>query len=178
MGSVKKISVAVIVDGTYKETAGAKEAKSKQYIPRPPEEMKSLEGIIKRAIGYDEKRGDQVELVNMPFSWAIQEEELKAEKKVIWKEYVLDFYKPVVSLLLAVLFIFFVVRPFLKRRPSLPQEKAVPLLAQNEPPPAAEALRMAGVKKPLEIRDQILQLVQQDPSKSAGIVKTWIREKE
>ena len=62
----------------------------------------------------------------------IQEEELKAEKKVIWKEYVLDFYKPVVSLLLAVLFIFFVVRPFLKRRPSLPQERAVPVLAQNE----------------------------------------------
>ena len=178
VGSVKKISVAVIVDGTYKETSGAKEAKTKQYVPRPPEEMKSLEGIIKRAIGYDEKRGDQVELINMPFSWAIQEEELKAEKKVIWKEYVLDFYKPVVSLLLAVLFIFFVVRPFLKRRPSLPQEKAAPLLAQNEQPPAAEVPRMAGVKKPLEIRDQILQLVQEDPSKTAGIVKTWIREKE
>ena len=178
VGSVKKISVAVIVDGTYKETSGAKEAKTKQYVSRPPEEMKSLEGIIKRAIGYDEKRGDQVELINMPFSWAIQEEELKAEKKVIWKEYVLDFYKPVVSLLLAVLFIFFVVRPFLKRRPSSPQERAVPLLAQEEQPPAAEAPRMAGVKKPLEIRDQILQLVQEDPSKTAGIVKTWIREKE
>ena len=178
VGSVKKISVAVIVDGTYKETAGAKEAKTKQYIPRPPEEMKSLEGIIKRAIGYDEKRGDQVELINMPLNWAIQEEELKEEKKAIWKEYVLDFYKPGVSLLLAVLFIFFVVRPFLKGRPSLPQEKAVPLLAQNEQTPAAETPRIAGVKKPLEIRDQILQLVQQDPSKTAGIVKTWIREKE
>ena len=178
VGSVKKISVAVIVDGTYKETSGAKEAKTRQYIPRPPEEMKSLEGIIKRAIGYDEKRGDQVELINMPFSWAIQEEELKAEKKVIWKEYALDFYKPVVSLLLAVLFIFFVVRPFLKRRPSLPQEKAAPLLVQNEQPAAAEPPRMAGVKKPLGIRDQILELVQQDPSKTAGIVKTWIREKE
>jgi flagellar M-ring protein FliF len=179
VGSVKKISVAVIVDGIYKETPGAKEAKSKQYVPRPPEEMKSLEGIIKRAIGYDEKRGDQVELINMPFNWSIQEEELKAEKKVIWKEYVLDFYKPVVSLLLAVLFIFFVVRPMLKRRPSLPSEKGVPLLSQNEEPAAAaEAPRVAGVKKPLEIRDQILQLVQQEPSKTAGVVKTWIREKE
>jgi flagellar M-ring protein FliF len=140
--------------------------------------MKSLEGIIKRAIGYDEKRGDQVELINLPLNWAIQEEELKEEKKAIWKEYVLDFYKPGVSLLLAVLFIFFVVRPFLKRRPSWPQEKAVPLLAQNEQTPAAETPRIAGVKKPLQIRDQILQLVQQDPSKTAEVVKTWIREKE
>jgi len=178
VGSVKKISVAVIVDGTYKETPGAKGAKAKEYIPRPPEEMKSLEGIIKRAIGYDEKRGDQVELINMPFSWAVHEEELKAEKKVIWKEYVLDFYKPVVSLLLAVLFIFFVVKPLLKRRPSLASEKPVPMLPQNEEPAAAEAPRVAGVKRPLEIRDQILHLVQQDPSKTAGIVKTWIREKE
>jgi flagellar M-ring protein FliF len=178
VGSVKKISVAVIVDGTYKETPGAKGAKAKEYIPRPPEEMKSLEGIIKRAIGYDEKRGDQVELINLPFSWAIHEEDLKAEKKVIWKEYVLDFYKPVVSLLLAVLFIFFVVRPLLKRKPSLPPEKVVPLLPQNEEPAAAEASRVAGVKKPLAIKDQILQLVEQDPSRTAGIVKTWIREKE
>jgi len=180
VGVVKKVSVAVIVDGTYKETPGAKDAKSRQYVPRPSEEMKSLEGIIKRAIGYDEKRGDQVELINMPFNWGIQEEELKAsEKKVIWKEYVMDFYKPVVSLLLAVLFIFFVVNPMLKRRPSSPPERAVPMLPQNEEPAAAaEAPRVAGVKKPLEIRDQILQLVQQDPSKTAGIVKTWIREKE
>jgi flagellar M-ring protein FliF len=140
--------------------------------------MKSLQAIIRRAIGYDEKRGDQVELINMPFSWAIPEEDLKPEKGVIWKEYVLDFYKPAVSLLLAVLFIFFVVRPLLKRRPSLSQEKAVPLLSQNEQLPAAEAPRMTGAKKPLEIRDQILQLVQEDPSKTAGIVKTWIREKE
>jgi flagellar M-ring protein FliF len=178
VGSVKRISVAVVVDGTYKETAGPKGTKMKQYVPRPPEEMKNLEAIIKRAIGYNEKRGDQVELINMPFSWSIQEEDLKPEQEVIWKEYVLDFYKPVVSLLLALLFIFFVVRPLFMRRPSHLQEKVVPLLAPGEQSATPGAPQVTGAKKPVEIKDQVLQLVQQDPSKTAGIVKTWLRERE
>lgn len=178
VGSVKRISVAVIVDGNYKETAGSKGTKTKQYVPRPPEEMKNLEAIIKRAIGYNERRGDQVELINMPFSWSIQEEDLKPEKGIIWKEYIVDFYKPVVSLLLALLFIFFVVKPLLKRRPSLPQGKEMPLLAPGMQPGAPEALQVNGGQKPSEMRDQTLQLVHGDPSKTVGIVKTWLRERE
>ena len=178
VGTVKRISVAAIVDGTYKEAAGAKGSRTKQYIARSPEEMKNLEAIIKRAVGYNEKRGDQVELINMPFSWSIQEEDLKTEKGVIWKEYVVDFYKPIVSLLLALLFIFFVVRPLLKRRPSLPQEKEVPLLAPGMQPGAPAALQGSVGKKPLEMKDQTLQLVHGDPSKTVGIVKTWLRERE
>jgi flagellar M-ring protein FliF len=178
VGSVKKISVAVIVDGTYKETSGSKGSKIRQYVARPPEEMKNLEAIIKRAMGYDEERGDQVELINMPFSWSISEEDLKPDKAVIWKEYVVDFYKPAVSLLLALLFIFFVVKPLLKRHASLPQEKGVPLLAEGDQSAGSETSQVTGAKKPLEIRDQTLQLIQKDPSKTAGIVKTWLQERE
>jgi flagellar M-ring protein FliF len=178
VGSVKRISVAVIVDGTYKETAGSKGSKARQYIPRPPEEMKNLEVIIKRAMGYDEKRGDQVELINMPFSWAIQEEDLKPEKGVIWKEYVADFYKPVISLFLMLLFTLFVVRPLLKRRPSLPKEDPVPLLAPGEQSAVSGAPQVTETNKSLKIRDQILEWARQDPTKTAGIVKTWLRERE
>ena len=140
--------------------------------------MKNLEAIIKRAMGYDEKRGDQVEIINMPFSWAIPEEDLKPDKGVIWKEYAGDFYKPAISLLLALLFIFFVVRPLLKRRPSLPQEKGAALLGEGNQAAIPETAQVTGAKKPLEIRDQTLQLIQKDPAKTAGIVKTWLHERE
>jgi flagellar biosynthesis/type III secretory pathway M-ring protein FliF/YscJ len=129
-------------------------------------------------MGYDEKRGDQVEIINMPFSWAIPEEELKPDKGVIWKEYAGDFYKPAVSLLLALLFIFFVVKPLLKRRPPLAQEKGMPMLAEGDQPAGPGAPQVTGAQKPLEIRDQTLQLIQKDPSKTAGIVKTWLHERE
>ena len=144
VGSVKKLSVAVIVDGSYKEAADAKGgAKTKQFIARPPEEMEKLENIVKTAMGYDENRGDQIEVISMPFSWAVAEEEPKAAPGIPWKEYLLVAYKPVVSLILAVLFIFFVVRPLLKRKGYAPGE--APLLP-GSPAPGSGAGRRAGPK--------------------------------
>jgi flagellar M-ring protein FliF len=175
VGSVKKLSVAVIVDGSYKEAADAKGgAKTRQFIPRPREEMEKLENIVKTAMGYDESRGDQVEVVTMPFSWAVAEEEPKAVSGIPWKEYLLVAYKPVVSLVLAVLFIFFVVRPLLKRKPYAPGE--APLLAGNATP--ALAAEGGPALKAGDIREQTLQLAQGNPSKTVGIVKTWLNEKE
>jgi flagellar M-ring protein FliF len=175
VGSVKKLSVAVIVDGSYKEAADAKGgAKTRQFIPRPREEMEKLENIVKTAMGYDESRGDQVEVVTMPFSWAVAEEEPKAVSGIPWKEYLLVAYKPVVSLILAVLFIFFVVRPLLKRKPYAPGEAS--LLGGNATP--ALAGEGGPALKAGDIREQTLQLAQGNPSKTVGIVKTWLNEKE
>ena len=175
VGSVKKLSVAVIVDGSYKEVADAKGgAKTKQFIARPPEEMEKLENIVKTAMGYDESRGDQIEVVSMPFSWAATEEEPKTAPGIPWKEYLLVAYKPVVSLILAVLFIFFVVRPLLKRKGYAPGE--APLLPGNPAP--ALASEGAPALKAGDIREQTLQLAQGNPSKTVGIVKTWLNEKE
>ncbi|MCX5911553.1 MAG: flagellar basal-body MS-ring/collar protein FliF [Deltaproteobacteria bacterium] len=175
VGSVKKLSVAVIVDGSYKEVADAKGgAKTRQFIARPPEEMEKLENIVKTATGYDESRGDQIEVVSMPFSWAVTEEEPKTAPGIPWKEYLLVAYKPVVSLILAVLFIFFVVRPLLKRKGYAPGE--APLLPGNPAP--ALAAEGAPALRAGDIREQTLQFAQGNPSKTVGIVKTWLNEKE
>jgi flagellar M-ring protein FliF len=58
-GTVKKISVAVVVDGD--ETNG-------KYVPRTAQEMKQIDGLVKSAIGFDATRGDLVQVVNMPFA--------------------------------------------------------------------------------------------------------------
>lgn len=58
-GSVKRLSVAVVVDG---------EDKLGKYVPRTAEEMKQIEALVKSAIGYDSARGDLVQVVNMPFA--------------------------------------------------------------------------------------------------------------
>jgi flagellar M-ring protein FliF len=175
VGSVKKLSVAVIVDGSYKEVADAKGgAKTKQFIARPQEEMEKLENIVKTAMGYDESRGDQIEVVSMPFSWAVTEEEPKTAPGIPWKEYLLVAYKPVVSLILAVLFIFFVVRPLLKRKGYAPGEAS---LLPGNPAPALASEGAAALRAG-DVREQTLQLAQGNPSKTVGIVKTWLNEKE
>jgi flagellar M-ring protein FliF len=175
-GRIKRVSLAVVVDGTYKETADGKGKKTKQYLPRPQEEMKSLENIVKKAIGYDETRGDQVEVINMPFSWSLGEEETAPEREKPWKEALLHFYKPVVSLLLALLFIFFIVRPLVKKGAFEVGAPAALLHEAPQPAALAEAPHVPQKAKPIDYREQALQLVKQDPSKTAGIVKAWLRE--
>jgi flagellar M-ring protein FliF len=174
VGSVKKISAAVIVDGTYKEVADAKGKKGREYQARSPEEMKSIEAMVKKAIGYDEARGDQVEVINMPFTWSVAEEESKAVAGEWWKEYILISYKPLVSLILAVLFILFVVRPLVRRRASLPQEGTAYL-----PKPSLQPALPSDTSqqpKSLDLKTQTVQLIQENPSKAVGIIKEWINE--
>jgi flagellar M-ring protein FliF len=63
-GTVKRLSVAVLVDGTTTVGADGK----KTYQPRSADEMKQLTALVRSAVGYDPKRGDDVEVVNMPFA--------------------------------------------------------------------------------------------------------------
>lgn len=64
-GSIKKLSIAVLVDGEHKAGAnGGKET----YTPRSKEDLAQIEKLVKSAVGFDEKRGDTLEVVNMPFS--------------------------------------------------------------------------------------------------------------
>jgi flagellar M-ring protein FliF len=63
-GTVKKLSVAVVVDGSY--TAGVDGARN--YAARSPEEMTQITELVRSAIGFNEARGDQVQVTNMRFA--------------------------------------------------------------------------------------------------------------
>ena len=63
-GEVKRLSVAVLVDGTYT----TKPDGTKEYAPRSPDELKQITALVRSAIGYNEKRGDAVEVVNLKFA--------------------------------------------------------------------------------------------------------------
>jgi flagellar M-ring protein FliF len=60
-GRVNRVSVAVVVDGIY-----AKNDKGElTYQPRPKEDIDRIAALVRSAIGYDQKRGDQVEVANL-----------------------------------------------------------------------------------------------------------------
>ena len=63
-GEVKRLSVAVLVDGVYQTGDDGAET----YQPRSPEQLEQIETLVKSAIGYDPNRGDTVEIVNMRFA--------------------------------------------------------------------------------------------------------------
>src|SRR4051812_20034700 len=65
-GRVKRVSAAVLVDGSY-----AKNDKGDVvYQPRSKEELDRIGALVRTAIGFDQKRGDQIELVNLRFAEA------------------------------------------------------------------------------------------------------------
>ena len=57
-GQVQKLSVAVLVDGTYQKD---------KYIARAKNEIEVITGMVKRAVGFDAARGDEIEVANVPF---------------------------------------------------------------------------------------------------------------
>lgn len=63
-GSINKLSVAVLVDGNYKTD----DKGNKTYQPRSDKEIEQITALVKSAIGFDEKRGDVVDVQNMPFA--------------------------------------------------------------------------------------------------------------
>lgn len=63
-GRVNRISAAVLVDGNYsKDPRGAP-----VYQPRSKEEIDRIAALVRTAIGFDAKRGDQLEVVNLRFA--------------------------------------------------------------------------------------------------------------
>lgn len=63
-GRVKRLSVAVLLDGNYTTAADG----TRTYQPRSQAEIDQVSALVKSAIGFDEKRGDRVDVVNMPFT--------------------------------------------------------------------------------------------------------------
>lgn len=62
-GSVRRISVAVLVDGLYDENQSGDES----WQPRPQEELDDLRDLIASAIGFDASRGDMITVRSLKF---------------------------------------------------------------------------------------------------------------
>jgi flagellar M-ring protein FliF len=60
---LQRLTVAVLVDGTYKG-----EGKERAFTTRPKEELDAYSAIVKEAVGFDERRGDQLEVRCVPFA--------------------------------------------------------------------------------------------------------------
>lgn len=68
-GTVKRVSVAVLVDGIHEFAEDGTES----YTARSDEELEQLTALVKSAVGFDEERGDSVEVINMPFVSVVQD---------------------------------------------------------------------------------------------------------
>lgn len=154
-GTVKRISAAVLVDGAYSTGANGAQA----YAPRSQEELDKIATLVKSAIGYDEKRGDVVQVVNMPFA---QNQETISDGTIFMgldKQDLMRIVELVVLAAVAVLVLLLVVRPLLNRLLAMPgaasaDQGLLPGLSAEAaaalPPGAAAALALSGPSESMQ----------------------------
>jgi len=114
-GRINRISAAVLVDGTYSKNDKGEVV----YKPRSKEEIDRIAALVRSAIGFDAKRGDQVEVVNLRFA---QTPPVPISQPTGWMSY-LQFTKDDimraanlgVMALLGLIVLFTVVRPLVRR---------------------------------------------------------------
>ncbi|MDB5418366.1 MAG: fliF [Phenylobacterium sp.] len=112
-GQVKKLSVAVAVDGM---TALGKDGKPGPYTPRSQQEMTQIEQLVRSAVGFDQQRGDQVTVVNVRFPSSADPEGVTASSPLMGfdKNDIMRAAELGVLGVVALLMMLFIVRPLLK----------------------------------------------------------------
>lgn len=110
-GTVKRLSVAVMVDGIYEKDKDGKLI----YRDRTPEEMEQIRLLVKSAVGYDADRGDMVEVANMKFI-TVSPEMAEVEQILIMgftKDELIRIAEGIGVAIVAILVILLVIRPLI-----------------------------------------------------------------
>jgi flagellar M-ring protein FliF len=178
VGEITRISVAVLVDGTYKRIAAAGGAIDWQYEARTPEEMQKFESIVKRAVNYDKARGDEVDIVNIPFETTKLADRDTEVVEDGWMD-LLKKYQPYLkygflSLFLILSFMFFV-KPLVR---WLTEYSFGDMQMFNELPKSVSELEgeINAEANQLLFRDKASELIASDKEASMGVMRDWIKE--
>ncbi len=84
VGNVKRLSVAVTINGTHDVVTNDQGIKEMQYVPRGEEEMQNFRDLVQNAVGFAPERGDKISVLNIPFDTTWEEDALKIVQEQPW----------------------------------------------------------------------------------------------
>lgn len=196
-GVIKRLSVAVLVDGTYTSAANG----GQEYQPRADEELEKLANLVRNAVGFDAGRGDKIDVVSMRFADA--DVPVEGEPELLLGLEKSDFFRIgeyLALLLTATLVLLFVVKPIVAkaieppsraagpRTPLVPGQSGQPALA-GPSEEARTAITVAGGDlRPDDLIDidrvdgrvkassvkLVGEIVDKHPEESLAIVRGWL----
>jgi flagellar M-ring protein FliF len=199
-GRVKRISAAVLVDGSY-----AKNDKGEvTYQPREKEELDRIAALVRSAIGFDQKRGDQIEIVNLRFaevpSTTIQEPTGYFSFLQLTKDDIMRAVELAVMAILGLVVMLFVVRPLVRRMltsdqpafaataagsgtPAIAGEGGMPALPGTDSPPivpsqTSKLIDRAQVQGQVHAQSmqKVGELAERNPHETVAIVRQWLQD--
>jgi flagellar M-ring protein FliF len=197
-GRIKRIAAAVLVDGTYAKSANG----DVTYEPRAKEELERIAALVRTALGFDQKRGDQVDVVNLRFAeqppLPVPDTGGALSMLQFTKDDIMRGVELVVMGLLGLVVILVVVRPLVRRiltpeqRPALSSpsgrvglaagaEAAEPPFADAEPAVTSQTAKMIDIAQVQgQVHAQSIQkvgeLAQRNPHETVSIIREWLQE--
>jgi flagellar M-ring protein FliF len=169
-GQIQKLSVAVLVDGKYEKD---------KYVPRNKEEMEVIKGMVKRAVGFDGDRGDEIEVANVPFKIqpapALQAPGTPEIKDIIMSPTGIGIGA---GILLAVGALGFF---FMRRKPKQPTFSATvePVMTAATPAEVQQEVAAAAQKIILSEdprKEQLAQIARDYHDATVRIIRSWLQE--
>lgn len=196
-GRVNRISVAVLVDGNYTRNPQGQIV----YAPRDPAEIDRIAALVRSAIGFDQKRGDQVEVVNLRF--AETPPAVAAEpsdwlgRLALTKDDIMRSVEMLVMFLLGLVVLFFVVRPLVRRIVTPDAIKEIPAEGAPALAPAGPNIALVGGEPAVQISNhastmidiaqvqgqvhaqtvqKVGQLADRNPHETVAIIRQWLHD--
>jgi len=171
-GQIQKLSVAVLVDGKYEKD---------KYVARTKEEMEVIKGMVKRAVGFNDDRGDEIEVANVAFKVqpapALQVPGTPELKDMITSPMGLGVAAGVLLGLGALGFF------FMRRKPETKEPKESKPIESAASAVKAEQVReeVAVVAQKIVVsedprKEQLAQIARDYHDATVRIIRTWLQE--
>jgi flagellar M-ring protein FliF len=183
-GKIKRLSLAVVVDGNYQE-------KGNKFTPRNSEEMRQFTNLAKKAVGFNSERGDQLEISCAPLAVQAVEGSAAFSPAEGWQQG-LAFSWKIGALILLILVVLMVL--LRRRKASAPTpllqgptaaEPALPgglgnLLPENASPLALAAgqPQLAALPEPVDGKEKVGQLIASYPDRAVEVLRLWLHDKD
>ncbi len=181
-GQVKRVTAAVLVDGTYGEATDGKPA---EYQALSADTLSRIERLVREAVSFDDKRGDSVRIENVRFQ--VPEVPVAAAEPRNWLNVALAVLRAAGPALGILLLYLTVLRPLLK---ALPMPVRAPFTTTVEVgAPGGGSLSesvaaaLAEASGPIDttplssrMRGEIEAAARQDPRRVAMLIQTLIQE--
>lgn len=187
-GTVKRLTVAVMVDGVYDIDAEGKQV----YRNRTPEEMEQITALVKTSVGYDANRGDMIEVENMKFV-TVAADTINLEETLILgftKDELIRIAEGVGVAVVAILVILLVIRPLVNNAFDNSQGNGEPrllgeidddnLLLSNflndEDGNIEELINLNKVDGRVKVSSlkRINDIVEKNPESAVNIIRSWL----
>lgn len=195
VGEVKRLSIAVLINGVLATDAEGAET----YTPRSQAELDQLSALVKSAVGFDEDRGDKVEVVNMQFA-AINTNEDFVDSSLMFgfdKNKLLDMAEMLTITIMILLVVMLVLKPMVNRlltvEPGEKRDAPMPdMIAARAPTPALAApermsdlpeqeeslINIAGVEGKVKASSikKVEEIVENYPSETVSVIRSWMTQ--